>query len=234
MTNRDVVRNALGRTGECPELGDLSTAMEMPVESQQRRSAQAHLSQCARCRTELSLLREFESGELRPNEKDAVEAIASRLKAPAAPRSAARKRAAWLWSAPGFVTALGLAAALIVTINVGWKRPVETPAYDEQTLRSTRLRAIAPIGDVASVPAEFRWTPVKGAARYTLTVTEVDRTVVFRNEYTQTYIPTPEPVRSILQPGKTLQWTVTAEDSSGAELATTGVQQFRTKVLQSN
>jgi hypothetical protein len=99
-------------------------------------------------------------------------------------------------------------------------------------MRSAPLHAVAPVGELERVPEEFRWTVVPGAARYSVVVTEVDLTPVFQTRVGTNSIPLPDEVRKMLGPGKILQWTVIAEDSSGRELATTGVQRFFTKSLQ--
>jgi hypothetical protein len=214
----------------CLPIEDLARDLEFPPESMQRRAAEAHVSECAHCRTELALLREFVTGTPRGEEKEAVEWIQARL----TPPQGVRSRSRWwqsMWS-PRYAGVLAVAAALIIAINIEWHKPATVPQEQGDVMRSAPLHAIAPVGGLAGAPQEFRWTPVPGAAGYSILVTEVDLTPVFQSRVTGTSIPLPDEVRKILVPGKTLQWTVAAEDAAGRELATTGVQKFFTKPLQ--
>jgi hypothetical protein len=214
--------------------------MDFPLGSAQRKAAEEHVSACAHCRTELALLQEFVAGNIREDEKESVDWIKGQLTPPAqVPREIKQPRdqgSRWwgkLWS-PGYAAALAVAAALIVFVNVEWRRPASVPGQQADVMRSTTLRAIAPVGELDRVPEELRWSDVPGAARYSILVTEVDLTPVFQGRVGSSSIPLPEEVRKILVPGKVLQWTVIAEDASGRELATTGVQKFFTKPLQTN
>jgi hypothetical protein len=215
---------------DCLPVDDLAADLNLPEGSEQRRSAENHLATCAHCRNELELLYAFESGAIGEDERVAVEAITARL-ASATPK-AQRVSAAWwqrLLSPTGFAAALAMAAALIVAINLdrGGSTRVEDGASD--TLRSAPLRALSPLGEINSMPQEFRWTPVTGASTYSVTVVEVDRTLVFSGKASGTSFPIPGQVRDLLQTGKVLQWNVTAYDNAGRELASAALQRFQLK-----
>ena len=233
--DHETLKSMLQAGPDCPSVEVLASRMDLPAESAERREVDAHVATCAHCRTELALLREFESGTVRPEEKDAVEWITNRLASGGArqqirqPQDSGSKWWQRLWSPPGFAAALAVAAALIIAVNVEWRRPV-IPGEGPDVVRSAPLRAISPLGDLAVPPQEFRWTAVSGAAAYRLTVTEVDRTVVFKDKFTTNSTPVPEQVRKLLQPGKPLLWTVTAEDASGREIATTGSLLIRLQI----
>ena len=226
----EALRSALQAGPDCLPLEVLASRLDLPVESSLRRAAEGHLRDCAHCRTELALLNEFEAGAVRPEERETVEWIEARL-AVESRRNAVRPVRWWRrsWTPPVFAGALAAAAALIVAINVEWRRPV-IPADGPDVVRAAPLRAIAPLGDLKSIPQEFRWTAVPGAADYRLTVTEVDRTVVYQDRVIGASAPVPDQVKSLFQPAKTLFWSITAEDASGREIARTSPQLIRLQI----
>jgi len=236
--NRDAIKSALQSGPDCLPLEVLASRMDLPAESKERRAAETHLGECAHCRTELALLREFESGAVRPEEQEAVEWITERLaRGSAHPfvRPAGPRQTPWWrrrWTAPAFAVALAAAATLIVAINVEWRQPA-IPGEGPDVVRSTPLRAISPVGDLSAPPQEFRWTAVSGASRYRLTVTEADRTLVFQDRFTTTSVPVPGEVRKALQPARTLFWSVAAEDASGSDIGSTGAQLIRLQISES-
>lgn len=236
--DHETLKSMLQAGPDCPSVGVLASRMDLPAESAERRAVDAHVATCAHCRTELAMLREFESGTVRPEEKDALEWITNRLASAEArqqirqPQDSGSKWWQRLWSPPGFAAALAVAAALIVAVNVEWRRPV-IPGEGPDVVRAAPLRAISPLGDLNVAPREFRWTAVSGAAGYRLTVTEVDRTVVFNNKLTTTSTQIPDQVRKLFQPGKSMLWMVTAEDASGREIASTGFLLIRLLISES-
>ena len=240
MNNSDIINAALKPGAGCPPLDELESSMHAPQGSAVRREAEQHVARCAHCQTELVLLQEFRSEAIRPEEQAAVDWIAGRLSSPVPePGGAGRMitepaRKWWtrLWSPPVFA-AIAITAAVLIFVNIERPRSADDLTRETDVLRSARMHAVAPTGDLSTVPEEFRWSAVRGADRYLLVVTEVDRTVIYRNTVSQTSIGIPDEVRKILRPGKTLQWIATAQDSSGREIASTGVQEFRTKLLQS-
>ena len=218
---------------DCQPVDELSASLNLPEGSSQRRAVENHVVTCSYCHNELELLHVFESGAIRDDEREAVEAIAGRL-APVNLKPPKASAAWWqrLFSPPGFAAALALAAALIIAVNLdrGGPHPIANGAPD--TLRSAPLRALSPLGEVQGVPQEFRWTPVPGASTYSLSVMEVDRTPVFSEKVPGTSLPIPSHVGKLFQTGKVLQWNVIAYDNSGRELASTALQRFQIKSSQ--
>ena len=229
----DPIQTALGPSGDCPTLEALAAA---PAGSDIER----HLAACAHCRTELALLREFETAEVRPHELASVEWIASRLRRDAA-AATGRTRPETVWNrlrawvafpfAPGPQRAFAAVAALLLVVAAGlYLRPAaETrhpAAVDGTVWRSGRFAAVSPAGDVAEAPAEFRWEPVPDAAAYRIQLMEVDRTVIWSGDSAQTAIAIPQAVRAQLQPARAFLWQVTAKNQAGQPVASTDLQTF--------
>ena len=236
-----VIKEAIRVGTECPSLETLVRALEPADGQPENRAAADHLSSCLHCRTELSLLREFERVESHQEELEDVQWIAARLaatpvpqlkpKAPAiVPKVIAIKAKWWhAWTSPGRLGALAAAAVLIFAIGIylPWQSSQRGFGGSGDTLRSAPLRALVPAGDLTSVPKEFQWSAVDGAAQYVLTIQEVDRTVIFQMKTTATSLPVPPEAARLLLPGKALLWNVRAVDSSGREIAVSGEQRFR-------
>jgi len=128
-----------------------------------------------------------------------------------------------------------LAAVLLVAsgITVYTLRSRSGPApkvVDEGALRSQAVVLLSPLGDVDARPVELRWQPVPAAATYQVEILEVDRHSLWKSETPRTRLTIPGNIRALMAPGKTLLWEVTARSSSGALLATSGLQKFRVKV----
>ena len=241
MISQAVIKEAMKGRTECPSLETMARTLELAAEQPESRETEEHLSSCLLCRTELSLLREFERIESQQQELEDVQWIAGRLAATPVPEikpQATRVlpkvieiKAKWwhVWTSPGRMGALAAAAVLIFAIGIyqpwqGSQRGVERSG---DTLRSAPLRALVPAGDLTSVPKEFQWSAVNGAAQYVLTIREVDRTTVFQIKTTATSLPLPPEAAKLLLPGKTLLWSVRAVDGSGREIAASGEQRFR-------
>lgn len=203
-----------GPTPECPSIDELA-----------KPDHEQHLDACAYCSSQLALFRNFESGEPATEESEAVEAIVSRLRrsSPAAPES-------W-WSriwrpkvlAP---TAIALAAAsLALTVYVN-SRTSNLDLPSDNVMRSSRLVAVAPLGQIAQQPSQLRWDPVPGAAKYNIRMLEVDRTELWSASSDAPAVDIPQSVRTRIVPLKTLLWEVSAVDSAGKVLAASGIQRF--------
>lgn len=228
QSNEDrLLRSALGPTPECPPLEALES-----LDAKGR----AHVEGCAWCRNELAMLTEFQAVDVRPEEAASVAWIESELARRAAPAQVAAKPADSLWSRltswVGDWQMVPVAAAALVLLMAGAMylrqgnqglRPVP---QGEQVLRSGSFKAIAPVGDVASAPAEFQWEAVPGAARYLVRVMEVDRTEIWRLETAATRAELTVPVRAQMTAGRSFQWTATALDASGRTISETGLQTF--------
>lgn len=217
---------------DCMPLDEIERALALPAESPERRAVEQHVASCPHCQTELALLEGFESGAMRDDEREAVEWIAAGLKSPQPKATVVEMPRKRPWRSTGLGVFLAVAATIVIAININWRRPAEITGDGPDVMRSASLRGLAPVGETSNPPDSFQWTAVSGAVRYKLTVTEVDRTVVFETTSIGTYTPVPEALRTMLSNGKTLQWIVAAEDSAGKELAQSGLYRFNTKILQ--
>lgn len=191
---------------------------------------QQHVRDCARCQSELAMFREFESDESTSDGQWIAEELRRRLQqnesetvVPFRPRT--------------FRLAYAVAAMLVVLIGVGtWmqlREPSLDPAIDvPQGYRSARLEAIAPMGDLADTPKELRWSVVPNASRYRVRVMEVDQTVLWNGETTDSHIALPPAVVAQFAPGKSLLWDVTALHGNDI-LASSDTQRFRVSVADS-
>jgi hypothetical protein len=126
MLDRQALKSALATTPECLPLENLEKLSAEEVR------AHEHVSQCARCQTELAMLREFETSEPLPGEGAAVAWISAQLERQQAaikrPSRAAQRRlsevegggtSSWLSRLFGFQTMrvwLPVTAALALAV----------------------------------------------------------------------------------------------------------------------
>jgi hypothetical protein len=244
-----VLKAALRPSPRCATIEELGTLAEGGTTRDPR--VAEHVAGCVRCEAELAMLRDFEAAAPRPEEALAARWITSRLDSDVARLIAAEERSASAAPAPAPVArgqaaprrwqprlvtrsalaaTLALAAAALLFVNLrGATAPVLSPdaARAPGVFRSRAVTLVAPLDDVDRAPAELRWEPVSGAASYAVTMTEVDRTEVWRAEVKDPQAPLPAPVRARIVPGKPFQWQVEAKDASGAVVASSGMQRFK-------
>lgn len=215
---RELWREELAPTPDCiaiERLGDELTVAE-----------REHLSTCSRCQSEQALFQSFQD-EASPDEIRDSQWIAAELQRRLAPPSNVKP------FQPRFRAYRGLAAAAAAVVVFGtayWMENRE-PSLDPnlgggEVYRTSRLEAIAPIGDVSAPPTMLQWTAVPNATSYAVEVLEVDRTVLWRGETPQPNIAIPAEVVARFTPGKTLLWDVTAREGANAT-ASSGMQRFR-------
>ena len=214
----EVFRRALRHGEDCPPPEAMIEAMEHGAAGHEE--IPAHVKRCPACQTELALFRGFEAGEVKADERDAVDYILRRLRGEeSAPGPSLWQRLTGFWTPVrmgGFAVA---AAALLLTIGLStqWQSRRGTPEtmQENDVLRSAVIRGISPQGDVAAFPDQIRWEPVPGAAEYNVTLSEVDRNVIFHKKFTTPALDVPQEVRTLMVPGKTVLLLITAMDSSG-------------------
>ncbi len=240
-TERELWRTALAANEDCPTIEELGRLSDDSIP--QPAVVRTHLAGCARCQTELAMLREFQSATTRPEEAGAVSWITAELE-----RRFGRIRGAapllsqpprwWdrLLDARPLQGAIGLAAVLML-IALGLQLPgAHEPELSSNTvsdpvvLRSEELVALGPTGDLERIPSELQWQATPGAVRYLVKVMEVDRAELWKTESGQTSVSLPTVVRARIVPGKTLLWQVTATDSAGRTVATSQVLRFRLSI----
>lgn len=193
----------------------------------------AHVTACARCQTERALAQEFEAAEPTPDEGAAVAWIVSETRRrvfPDEPAAAPATPARW-FALPRWTSWAGaaLAASLGVYLLVGPRAAPPQAVDTAPVYRSTAVTIVAPVGDVASAPAELRWEALAGAARYTVRVLEVDGTELWQTTTVETSTAMPDAVRAAAIPARTLTWRVEALDSGGAPVGEAATASFRVR-----
>ena len=231
---RDFLRRALGPGKDCLAVEQLEACLQMGAAPDQLK----HLDSCAYCQSELELLRSFYEAPRDDAEAEAVRQITERLSSPRVASAAARK--SWwqsLFGAGWFRPAVVLAAAALIIAGVGLELRRRTapgllvpPGPEANVMRSGKLNLVSPVGDIPNVPARIDWSPVSGAARYTVRLLEVDHTELWNGETQESQLAIPASIREKIQPAKALLVQVTALDSTGRQLAESEFVRFR--VLQ--
>ncbi len=209
MPENKLFRNALTQ-GDCPSLDDLQAFLDrradiIPILAQ-------HLEQCAHCRTELSLLREFQEGAS-PAEREQVDWIAQRLRKNAPHR---RRKSFWFGLRPQ--TWAAVATGLVLAVTAGTyvrnsSRLSVQVAGEPDVMRSGSIEGLAPVGDVATAPRDMRWNLAPAAVSFQVRLMEVDRNVIWSGTTS---------TNSIL-------WEVSGIDSGGKPLSVSPTERIRVK-----
>lgn len=196
---------------------------------------QAHVSGCARCRTELEMFGAYDASEPIAGEGLAVEWIAQRAKravqdgaaaaAPAVPAAVARKVS---WGLSSWALAAASLAVVVGGAAVLWSpEPSVAPAVPADIYRDLRVEITSPTGDVPVAPTELRIAEVPGAVEYDVRLVEVDGTELWRVSTRVTTVAVPQEVSAKAMPAKTLIWRIVAKDARQRELAESGDVRFR-------
>ena len=239
---RSLLRKVLSPSNACAtplELGGLADgSLARPAAARLR----DHVSGCARCQTELTLLKHFEKAAPGPDEEGAVRWISARLErrfSEASPRPSpwrARHEAALprrsvftALNLGGFaVAAATLAAAVTIGLREGRAPELTQPSPAAPTvLRSAGITTLSPAGDLEAAPNELRWEPQADAASYSVQVMEVDHAELWSAETRDASIVLPPALRGRIVPGKPFLWEVVGKDAAGRAVAWSGRQRFR-------
>jgi hypothetical protein len=236
-TEKKCLVDALDRTEGCLSPEDLGAYSEGRITGELRHQVEAHLQQCAYCRTELGLFEEFAAGAVRPGEELPVRWVTRELERrtgrPAQTQldEGAPKRP-WFsgWQLGPLVA---LAALLLVAVYL-WNFRTSGPGRlqpsgdsGSEVLRSGAISLIAPGGDLTSIPSSFQWRAIAGATRYRVELMEVDATPLWTTEVAGSEVSIPAEVASLIVPAKTLLWRVEALDDRGAVIGRSDTQRFR-------
>jgi hypothetical protein len=200
--------------------------------------AAAHLSSCAHCQTELSMLKDFEAATPSADEGAAVAWIAAQLQrqqgSPAKPTSVARV-SFWqsLFRVPYLAGAAALAAVLVLAIslhnsNSGAPR-LGGPQTGTTVFRSGEVKLLSPAGELSQAPGEFRWEAVQGAASYRVDLSDaLDKPLASATSAEPQMKTTPE-MNAAMHARMPIKWKVTALDASGKTLAESSGGSFKIK-----
>jgi hypothetical protein len=96
-----------------------------------------------------------------------------------------------------------------------------------EVFRSPRFAVVRPSGDLQRRPKEIQWEQVPQAAVYQVRLLEVDRSELWKAKATGDHIDLPAAIQSRIVPAKTLFVEITAFDSAGNHVGTTGLVRFR-------
>jgi hypothetical protein len=245
------LKAALAPSRACATVEQLSRLCDADHAGSADARLAGHVAGCLRCRTELALLKQFESGTLPPGDEAAARRLVARLErdvaqmvgsGPAPSAGGVPERRAVFWEPlqslrTAIAGVLVATAMLLLALNLRGGNAGAPPLSPDigggqPIFRSDALAVIGPVGDLETVPTELRWETVPGAAWYSVQVTEVDRTELWKAESAQASVALPTVVRARIVPGKPLLWQVVAKDESAKTVATSAVQRFRLRMRQ--
>jgi len=249
-TDPEMIRAALAPSPNCPSTEQLSRLCDADHAGAAEARAAEHVAGCLRCRTELSLLKHFESGALRPDEEEDASWIEARLSrdlprmlaGEVPPQRSGRPigSAGWRRFVSLRTVAGGLAAAaaaVLVAVTVAGRDAAPPPLAPgaptgPEVFRSEEVILESPAADLATAPKQLRWFAAPGAHSYSVELMEVDRTMVFSAESREPKLALPASVRARVVPGKPFLWHVVAKDQSGNSIATSQMQKFRVRMVR--
>jgi hypothetical protein len=211
---------------------------------EERRRLEAHAAHCPACAAERDLARDFDAGAAGVRAED-VAFVVSRLEAasPVQTRESARVvpfrpvRQTAPQATPSRMRdwrRLAAAAVVILAAGLGFQlfRPAAPPLPTPQSggvVRGGEVEAVSPLGEVAAIPGELRWTPRPGASSYRVRLSAVDDTVLW-----EATVPAP-PARLPAEVVRTLHraviyiWSVEALGPAGERLGVSEPARFRAR-----
>ena len=224
----DALHAALGPGNDCPPVEQLEALVDHPASALP--ALAQHVESCLYCKTEVTLLRRFQSGDLDQSEQEPVRQITERLRA----RPIHVSRPAWwktIWTVRWLSPAvLGMAAVLIfLAVGLQWQNSqpgLHAPSGTE-VLRSNAISILAPSGDLQEVPNEIRWQSAPNAVKYEVSLMEVDHTNFWKTQTPENRIELPSQIRARIVPAKTLLCEVKAMDGLGHIVAESNIVRFR-------
>jgi hypothetical protein len=217
---------------------------------EERRRLEAHAAHCPACTAERDLAQGFDAGPeaagVRPED---VAFVVSRLET-AAPvgnvRDISRFRDARreppkvvlvparrrIESSP--VWRLAAAAVLVIAAGLMFQlfRPGAPPLPAPQTggvVRGGEIEALSPLGEIAGIPAELRWTPRPGASSYRVRLSTVDEVVLWEATVATSPARLPAEVIQKLHRAVAYSWTVVALGPAGERLGASEPARFRAR-----
>ena len=234
MADRDLLKSSVAPTPNCLSLAELERIASAPDQHHE------HASKCPRCQSEVAMLRAFESDAALPAEGAAVAWISSqldrRLEQIKNPRQQRRQQTRlWLgrlWSYGKLRLFLPAAVVSAVAIAIVAIRPSREPELSAHLgngptiLRTEEIKLVRPAGEIPQAPQKLEWEAFPGVAKYKVQIMEVDESMLWTSQTTDNSVTIPASVRTIIIPGKTMLWRVTASDFQGRVIASSQIQRF--------
>jgi hypothetical protein len=130
---------------------------------------------------------------------------------------------------------MAAAAAVILAVGLGISFYIsedsQKPTFTTGTF-GTQYRGelhLITVGDLSEAPQQLAWDSVPGAVGYRVEVNDVTNDKLWESSSTRNLINVDPELKAKMTPGKPLNWTVTALDATGKELAS-GKGKFRIAV----
>ncbi len=236
MNGQESIRELLDAGPACLTPEELARLAALDMPAADRAPLEDHLASCSRCSAERAMLESFESAVESAGERAPLAAITTELERrraarwPAAPARKWSLALRWL-SLPTMNTWALVAASLLMVVAGSFyleslRQPGLSPGTGErQVLRSLRVEAVSPSGELSRPPQQFEWTTFEGAERYRVMVRDVDGIRLWSSETEASRLALSPEVRALLLPGKTLTWEVEAL-AGGSILAASGPVSF--------
>lgn len=241
MNNQDRWKRLFQQGQDCPSIEELGNYLSGSQNESERTQVASHVRDCSKCSCEMTLLRQFNEGDVRPAEKSEVATIVRslqentsktlrRAETQSKPRSESSFWRDFLAFRPVPLLATAMAGVLVVMAASLLLRtaPDIAPIFDNgpTVLRTGTIRIDSPRGDVQQVPQELKWMGLEEAASYEVRISEVDRVeVVVLTTNSNSVTISPE-IQDELAAGKPLFWQVNAFDSSGRQIAQSELARF--------
>lgn len=234
--NSELLARALARGPECPPLERLVELVHGEVAAEERAALEAHAGSCAACSAELELARAFDPAAADAREAAEIERVAASLAGGGAGARVLafrgrRERRAGTAASPAWTR---WAAAALVLLGIGFAfqatrqalPPQVVGPLDGDVVRGAELEAVAPLGEIATVPAELEFGTVAAAARYRVELLDVAGKTLWSAEVATPPARLDEAARALLRPRASYGWRAVALAADGSELARTATIEF--------
>jgi hypothetical protein len=139
-----------------------------------------------------------------------------------------------------FLPAMGLAAAAMLALVFGLlfqmrsAPPLPEPGGSGAVMRGTGLAAVAPVGEIGSIPSELVWEEIAEARSYRWRLLSVDGAVVWEETAAGSPVRLPRALVRSLHPAVAYTWTVEALDARGDRIAASSPARFRVRPAGEN
>jgi hypothetical protein len=235
----------------CPPPEAYLEAEAEGLSPEERRALDEHAARCPACAAERDLARLFDTApEEAGVQPEDLAFVVSRLEesSPASSKPALSGPNVVAFPGPrreqttparparssGSFLRFAAAALLVIGAGLGYRAlqtpdPALPPPELGGVMRGSEVEAVAPMGDLAEIPAELRWVLVQGATSYRVRITAVDGSVLWESTVPAPPAVLPAEIASRLHRAVLYTWTVEALDPSGARLASSEPVRFKVR-----